>query len=272
MSKNLIDKETKKAINDARAMIEEAIRTDISEAETSRRIEVIFESLMGYNRFKHITSEHAIHAIGDSDYCDFAICIEEDKKVPNVLIEIKKATMELAEKHLKQTASYAINKGCEWAILTNGKTWQLYHISFGQPPQTTLLDSWDLIEDDPAVILEKFTAIGYKNVKKGGLKQIWEKSNVLTTHNVVKLIVSEESISMIRRGIKKSTDVNVSPEEIVGAIRHILNEAALGEMDKVKICLPNKKPATKKASPALNTCSPPQEKPVISTSENNKTE
>ena len=95
---------------------------------------------------------------------------------------------------------------------------------------------------------DKFAVIGYKNLKKGGLKQLWEKSNVLTNLNVLKMILSEDSISMIRRGIKKSTEVNVTPEEIVGAIRHILNEAALAEMDKVKICLPNRKPVRKEAS------------------------
>jgi len=36
-------------------------------------------------------------------------------------------------------------------------------------------------------------------------------------------------------------DVVVSPEEIVGAIRHLLNEAAVTEMEKIKISLPAKK-------------------------------
>jgi len=44
------------------------------------------------------------------------------------------------------------------------------------------------------------------------------------------------------------TEVTVSPEEIVGAIRHMLNEAAVGEMEKVKISLPEKKQRKKAAT------------------------
>jgi hypothetical protein len=103
------------------------------------------------------------------------------------------------------------------------------------------LDSWDLIEGDLSVLADKFAMVGYKNVKRDGLKQVWQKSNVLTPENVVKMLLSEESISMVKRGIKRSTDVNVTPEEIVSAIRHLLNESAVSEMDKIKICLPGKR-------------------------------
>ena len=44
--------------------------------------------------------------------------------------------------------------------------------------------------------------------------------------------------------MKKSTGVTVSPEDIVGSFRHLLNEAALSEMDKIKISLPAKKQRT----------------------------
>lgn len=240
-TKLTLDKQTKKALLDARTMIETVIKLDSNEAETARRIERFFDSLMGYDVFKHLSREHAVHGIGDTDYCDFAVQIDEERKIPIILVEVKKATMDLSPKHLKQTASYAINVGCEWAILTNGKLWQLYHISFGQPPQTVLLDSWDLIENDLSVLVDKFAMVGYKNVKKDGLKQVWQKSNVLTPQNVVKMLLSEDSISMVKRGIKKSTDVNVTPEEIVSTIRHLFNESALAEMDKIRICLPEKK-------------------------------
>ena len=57
---------------------------------------------------------------------------------------------------------------------------------------------------------------------------------------MLKAILSEESIKLYQRRIKKATDVAVSPEDIVGAFRHLLNEASLSEMDKIKISLPAK--------------------------------
>ncbi len=241
MARQKLDKEGRKALLKARNLIEEVAKMDGNEAETRRRVERIFESLMGYDVLNHITREHAVHGVGDTEHCDFAIQLDKKSSVPEILVELKRVNIDLMPKHLKQVTSYAINLGCEWALLTNGKEWKLYHISFGQPPQTKLVDSWNLVTDELVTLAEKFALIGYKNIKRGGLARLWEKSNVLTPQNILKIILSEQSIISIRREIKKATEVTVSPEEIVGAIRHMLNEAAMGEMEKVKISLPVKK-------------------------------
>jgi len=249
MARQKLDREVRKAILSARNMIEAVAKADGNEAETRRRVERIFESLMGYDTLKHITREHAVHGVGDTEYCDFAIQLDnKESSVPTVLVELKKVNVDLMPKHLKQVSSYAINMGCEWVLLTNGKEWKLYHISFGQPPQPKLVDSWNLISDDPVILAEKFSLVGYKNVKKGGLARLWEKSNVLSAQNILKIILSEQSISSIRSKLKKTTEVTVSPEEIVGAIRHMLNQEAIGEMEKVRISLPEKKQRKRKTS------------------------
>ncbi len=134
-------------------------------------------------------------------------------------------------------------------MLTNSKEWKLYHISFGKPPQTKLIDSWNLINDDPAILAKKFGLISYKNIKRDKLVQLWERANVLSAQNILKVILSEKSLILMRRELKQLTDFAVSPEEIVGAIRHLLNEAALAEMEKVKISLPQKKPHKRTITP-----------------------
>jgi len=247
MAKQKLDKETRKALLSARKMVEEAVKADMNEAETRKRIDLIFGSIMGYDTFKHITQEYAVHGAGDTAHCDFAVQIgHEESSKPDFLVEIKRVNIDLSPKHLRQAASYAIDIGCEWILLTNSKEWKLYHISFGKPPQTKLIDSWNLLTGDPVILAEKFNLIGYKNIKRGGLARLWEKSNVLTPQNILKIILSEQSIRLIRHDLKKATDVTVSPEEIVGAVRHLLNEAAIGEMEKIKISLPVKKPLKRK--------------------------
>jgi predicted type IV restriction endonuclease len=242
MAKQKLDKETRKAILNARGMVEAVAKADGNEAETRKRVDRIFELVMGYDTFKHISREYAVHGIGDTEHCDFAIQLDnKESAVPTMLVELKRVNIDLVPKHLKQAASYAINIGCEWALLTNGKEWRLYHISFAQPPQTKLIDSWNLISDEPAVLAEKFGNISYKSLRRGYLSKLWEKSNVLTARNILKVILSEESIALIRRQLKKATDVLVSPEDIVGAIRHLLNEAAMTEMSNIKITISEKK-------------------------------
>jgi len=242
MVKQKLDREVRKAIINARSMIEDVAKADGNEAETRRRVERIFDLLMGYDVLKHISREHAVHGVGDTEHCDFAIQLDNNEStIPMIMVELKRVNIDLVPKHLKQVTSYAINMGCEWSLLTNGKEWKLYHITYGQPPQTKLVESWNLISDEPALLAEKFTLIGYKNLKKEGLTRLWEKRNVLTAKNILKIVLSEQSLNSIRRDIKKTTEVTVTPEEIVGAIRHMLNEAALGEMENIRISLPAKK-------------------------------
>jgi hypothetical protein len=257
MAKRSLDKDIKKAILEARSMVEAIAKVDASEAETRRRIDHIFEMLMGYDRFKHITEEYAIKGAGDTTHCDIAIQLgHEEESKPEMFVECKKVNINLTQKHIGQAASYAINYGCEWVLLTNSKDWRLYHITFGQPPQTKLIEAWNLLDDDPLVLAKKFEIISYKNVKNKGLDRLWEKRNVLTANNMLKAILSEESIKVYQRRLKKATGVRISPEDIVGQFRHLLNEAALSEMDNIRISLParqrraktSKVPSSKPAS------------------------
>ena len=242
MARQKLDKEVRKTILKTRKLVEDITQKDANEDETRTRIHDIFGTLMGYDRYKHITMEYAIHGTGETVHCDLAIQIDhEESSKPEFLVEIKRVNIDLAPKHIRQAASYAIDIGCEWVLLTNSREWKLYHISFGQPPQTKLVESWHLINDDPVTLAEKFALIGYKNIKRSGLARLWEKSNVLTPQNILNIILSPQSIRSIRRELKKTTEVTVSPEEIVGAIRYMLNEAAVGEMEKLRICLPEKK-------------------------------
>lgn len=248
MPKPKIDRYVKKAITDAKNMIHDIYKDDVNEAETRRRLERIFETLMGYDAFKHITREHAIRGVGDTEHCDFAIQMENSSK-PYILVELKRVGVDVSQKHLKQVASYGINIGCEWVILTNSRQWSLYHISFGQPPQTKLLDSWNLLEDTPEVLAEKFELIGLKSVKRGDLDVLWQKRNVLNPKNLLKIMLSESALNMFRRELKKSTGVVLTYEEIVNAIRRLLNESAAIEMDGIKISLPESTPAKRSRKP-----------------------
>jgi predicted type IV restriction endonuclease len=264
-TKQKLDKDTRRALAGARSMIENVAKTDGNEAETRRRVERIFESVMGYDIFRHITREYAVHGAGDTEHCDFAIQVDHGElSGPAMLVELKRVNIDLAPKHLKQVASYAIDLGCDWALLTNGREWKLYHISFGKPPQTKLIESWNLVEDEPATLAREFDIVSYKNVKKGGLDRLWEKSNVLTPQNIINVMLSEDAIRLMQRALRKATGVLVSPEDVVGAIRRLLNEAASAEMNSIKISLPEKR-QRKKRIPANSQAD--KDKPPLQTTE-----
>lgn len=131
-----------------------------------------------------------------------------------------------------------------------------------------MIESWNLLDDDPLALVKKFEIISYRNVKNKGLDTLWETVNVLNANNMLKAILSEESIKLYQRRLKKTTGVRISPEDIVGQFRHLLNEAALSEMDNIRISLParqrrakaSKVPSSKPASIEQEMKATPAEK------------
>ncbi len=256
MPRSSIDKEVRRAILDARRMIQEAQKADCNEAETRRRVERIFESLMGYDVFKHLSRERAVRGAGETEHVDFAVQLEEGEEAkPVIMLEIKRVGVDLVRKHLRQVSSYAINAGCEWVLLTNGREWKLYHVTFGQPPVTKLIHSWDILADDVPVLARRFELISYKSVRKGTLSEVWQKTNVLHPRNLLQAILSESSVKILRRELRKDSGVLLTPEDIVSGVRRLLNEAALGELENVRLSLPERKPTRRRRK----TKKPPEE-------------
>ena len=252
MPRTSVDRETRRAILDARQMIEEAEKEDCNEAETRRRIERIFENVMGYDALKNLSRERAVRGAGETEYVDFTIQLEpgEDTK-PLVMVEIKRVCIDLAPKHLKQVASYAINAGCEWILLTNSKEWRLYHVSFGKPPVTKMVYSWNILTDDIPTLAKRFGLISIKQIKKGTLEAIWQKTNVLKPHNLLQAMLSEGCMNNLRRTIQWESGIRLTPEDIVAGIRRLLNESALTEFENIRLSLPNPpKPKHHKKTPS----------------------
>jgi hypothetical protein len=59
-------KQKRRAIRDARGVVEQALKADVNEAETRRRIERTFESVMGYDPFTHLSRERAVRGAGET--------------------------------------------------------------------------------------------------------------------------------------------------------------------------------------------------------------
>jgi hypothetical protein len=235
MARLKIDKELKKKIIDARRMIEAVVKADGNEAETRRRVERIFESVMGYDALVHLSRERTIKGAGETEHVDFVIQFEPGPDAePIIMVELKRAGVDLALKHLKQVSSYAIDSGCEWVLLTNGRDWKLYHVEFGQPPITKLIEQWNLMNDDVAELAAKFELISYKSIKRGSLNKLWEKTTVLSTNSLLSSLLSPETIRTMRRILRKNTGVIVDPDDLINGFRKLLNENAAIELSKLK--------------------------------------
>ena len=164
--KKPMDRAQLKALAKVRALISEIAGRDSNEAETSDRVKTVFTEILGYDRFRHITHEHAVRNPGSTDHVDLAVTLEEGKHAkPVILVEVNRVNYDLSHKHIKQASTYAIQTGCNWVVLTNARHWMLYHIEFLQPPEPKLIEQWSLLDGDPAAVLKKFRLISYKSTR-----------------------------------------------------------------------------------------------------------
>jgi len=236
MVKLKISKEQRKAIRDAQKMIEEVMKKDGNEAETRRRVERIFEDVTGYDVLKHLSRERAVKGAGETEHVDFTIHTEPGTDTqPTIMVELKRVGVDLSKKHLKQVTSYAIDAGCNWILLTNGREWKIYHVEFGQPPKVEILDSWNLLEDETSKLIEKFEIISYRSVRGYGLDKIWGRVKVLAPKSLLAAICTEDTFRSIKRNLRKNTGILVNNEEIHMGISKLLNEAGGIAMSKVKV-------------------------------------
>ena len=85
-------------------VVEAAKLRDVSEADTVTIITDIFPMCLGYDKYKEVTSEHAIRGT----YVDLVVKVDEKKRF---LIEAKAIGVELKDSHVKQAIDYAANEG-----------------------------------------------------------------------------------------------------------------------------------------------------------------
>lgn len=67
-----------------------------------------------------------------------------------LVIECKAASVKLTKAAIIQAAAYAISVGANWAVVTNGQRWRLFHVSptKGVEPDITQLFDIELLDED----------------------------------------------------------------------------------------------------------------------------
>src|SRR5919198_2960542 len=99
---------------------------DANEGDTRLLVTDFLCDALGYDKYADLTTEYQVKG----EFADYGLRI--DKELIG-FIEVKRVATKLAARHLRQVEMYAVNEGVEWIILTNGATWQVYHLTPGLP-------------------------------------------------------------------------------------------------------------------------------------------
>lgn len=199
------------AVKSLKPTIEQQRSRDVSEADTVTLVKDVLGTMLGYDKYAELTSEHAIRGT----YCDIAVTVEGKIWC---LIEVKSAGTDLDDRHVKQAIDYAVNKGVEWCILTNAVEWRLYNVVFSKPVEKHLVASANLLTLDPKdeAQLECLYLMTKEGFQKGAHIETRDRLNATSKYLVAALLVgNDEVIAALRRELRKLVDVKIDTEDIV---------------------------------------------------------
>jgi hypothetical protein len=194
-------------------------------------------------------------------YADYVIQVDKKRYF---LVEVKALSFELSEKHLRQTINYGANEGIEYALLTNGKSFEFYKIIFEQPISARLIFNVDLNEasrlKDAANYLQH---LHKESVLKNSFRMLWNKCEATDPYNIAGIICSDPVLKVIKKLIRNKYNEKCDDETILNAVHKIIT----GKMDPALIKpFRNGRANVKKKKPEA----PALEEVTPSTYQNNK--
>lgn len=174
--------------------------------------------ILGYQELVEIKTEYRIK----SEYADYVIQLKRKK---HFVVEVKSIELDLNERHLRQSLSYAANEGIDWILLLNGRQIQLYRVNFSKPVTTTLICKLDLMNNDDfkkaPELLWHLTKVA---VERGELETFWKRTNALNPTNLSKLLYSEDIVRRLRNDLKEQTGIYFQVDDVAESLRHIISE------------------------------------------------
>lgn len=190
----------------------------LDESATRIMINNFLTEILGYKELDEIKTEYRIR----SEYADYVIQLKRKK---HFVVEVKSIDLDLNEKHLRQSLSYAANEGIDWVLLLNGREIQLYRVNFGKPITTTLIYKINLMNTDD---LKKAPSLLWyltkRAVEKGELETFWKRTNALNPGNLSKLLYSEAIVKRLRNDLKEQTGIYFQMEDVAASLCQIITD------------------------------------------------
>lgn len=225
-------------------IFQEAHEQGINEAETSMRIGKFLEDVLGYDVFSEISKEYTVK----DRYVDYAIKLNNKTEF---FIEIKQAGAELRKSYIEQASNYAANAGVKWIILTSGRYWQAYHLSFDEGIQSELVWSTDIIEDDIYDASVLISMLHKKSILKGELGDYYLIIKTLSPKSIIQAIFQEDTLRVIRKHLKAVNGINIVEDDLTDSIKDMLSKDAWEQIGDVKIKRKRKSSKPKQAEESL---------------------
>ena len=203
--------------------LQDIVARDANEGDTRLLVTDFLCNGLGYDKFEDLTTEFAVRG----EFADYGVRI--DKQLV-AFIEVKRAAQQLNARHLRQVETYAVKEGLEWVMLTNGQTWQAYHVcaKTGQKVATHLALEVDILSDEtPSKKVEGLFFLHRDAFKRGLIDELWRRKAATAPTSLAEVLLTDPVLDAIRKEIRRSNNYNPELEELARIIR---NEVVRSEL------------------------------------------
>jgi len=188
-----------------------------NEGDTRMVVNEILSEGLGYDRYNEITTEYAIKR----DYADYCIKLDDAIKV---IVEVKRVGRKLTEKDVNQVDVYAAHEGVEWILLTNGITWQLYHLTSSLPLALDLVFEVSVLSDTIEAV-NKLRFLAKPAMQRNLVEELWHSSKVTNPESIRDVLVSDPVVSEVRKEIwrRSVTGLRLTDDEVLELIKGVIS-------------------------------------------------
>lgn len=224
---------------------------NLNEADTVQRLMLFFHEVLGYDQLEEITREAQIR----DKFVD--IVIKLDGKI-RLLVEAKSATTTLRDRHIEQAERYAAEGNHPWALLTNGLTWKLYHLTFDEGIDYVPVFELDLSTGEASdEACERLSLLHRSALLKGALDDFWAHRQALDAESIGKALFTENVLRLIRRHIRVRESILIDIEDLATAIRDMFTAEAREQMGALRVQRKRRARKTPGTDPGESTSATP---------------
>lgn len=208
---------------------------ELDESATRLMINNLLTHVFGYIELEEIKTEYQVRG----EYADYIIQVNRKKQF---VVEVKAIQLDLSEKHLRQSLSYAANEGIDWIILTNGKQIELYRVIFDKPISTKKIFAFDLSNTvEFKNMVEYLVFLTKKSVLNDELADFWARFEALEPTKLSNNLYAIEVVRLLKKVLKKKTGLFFGEDDILDSIYKIITLKIESVKPKAPISLFNRK-------------------------------
>jgi hypothetical protein len=197
--------------------LSDLLARDANEGDTRLLVTDFLRDGFGYDTYEDLTTEYQVRG----EFADYGVRIDGDLIA---FIEVKRVKSKLAARQLRQVEMYAVNEGIEWAILTNGSHWQVYHLGDRVPIQIDLALDVDL-SDEGRTLGHKADELFYlsrESMKRRQIDELWQARRATGPKSLVGVLLSDSVTEAVRKELRRETGQRVEPSEIERLLRETI--------------------------------------------------